>query len=864
MKILSIRVLRGPNYWSYTQKKLIVIKLDLQELDKPSSMYEGFSKQLKKTLPSLFGHHCHGQEGLSFFSQLDEGILLSHVIGHVAIELQNLAGMHTTFEIEEGAREKGIYHIVFSYEVEKAALYAARAAVQVVECLAQGRQFLNLAKDIQTIQQAYDDEKLGPSTLSLVQEAEKRGIPWCKIEGQPLISFGYGTTMQKIWMTVSSRTSSIGVETAGDKNLTKQILTSHLVPTPKGHLISSPEALEEVLSFMEYPITIKPSNGNHGNGVTCNITDVEKAHSSFQLAKEFSDKVIVEDYISGSDYRFLVINFKLVAVAKRTPAHVVGTGEKTIEELINEINQDPKRGPGHDNFLTRITVDDITLAILKEQGLSLQSILDKGEIVTLKHSANISSGGTATDVTHLVHPFNRKLAERVAKIINLDICGIDAIVKNIEEPMTHRNSAIIEVNAAPGLRMHLAPSQGESKNVAAAIIDSLYPPKKKSKIPVIAVTGTNGKTTVVRLIAHLAKWCQFNVGFTTTEGIYLDDELIFKGDCSGPQSARVVLLNPNVEFAVLECARGGILRSGLGFDTCDISIITNITEDHLGLEDIHTLDDLAKVKAVVAHSTHKEGYALLNADDNLTYNLKDNLHCNIALFGIKNLEKIERHYQAGGMAAFIDEDGWLVLCIKNTKQKVALVKDIPLSFNGAAECMIKNILPAVLAGAISGFSIEEMNKALMAFILSEENTPGRMNIYQFKDFKIMLDYAHNEGGFIEIKKYLQTLDCAKKIGIISATGDRRAKDIQKIGSLSAQMFDEIIIKHDKNGRGRSNDYLTGLLLEGIHAEDSDSKVKVISDELDALNYAIEHVIPNTFIFYAVDDVFASLNHVKKK
>ncbi|MBA2648891.1 MAG: cyanophycin synthetase [Legionella sp.] len=861
MKILNLAVLRGPNYWSQTNKKLIVLKLDIADFESTVNT-KSLPRLLKKTLPSLYVHNYAWLEENNFF-KLEKGTCLSTTIAHVAMELQYLAGMESTFQKVVPLREKGQYHIVFSFETEKAGIFAAKAAVKIITSLSQGLNYLTLLADIKSLIQLYHDEKLGPSTSAITQEAQKRGIPWRVLEDQPFVSLGYGKNHKKLWMTVLPSTSSIGVETVADKDLTKRLLTSHLIPTPQGCLVSSQDEFEKMLPLMDYPLAIKPSDGNHGNGVTCNIKTYEEALASFHLAKNFSKKVIIETFVEGQDYRFLVINFKLVAVAQRRAAQIIGSGDKTIEELINEINQDPKRGPGHENFLTMIKVDEITKSILKNKQLTLKSILDKNEILILKYSANISAGGTAIDVTDEVHPFNRNLAERIAKITNLDICGIDAIIKNIHLPMDESNSAILEVNAAPGLRMHLLPSEGKPRQVAKPILDLLYPPGKNSKIPIIAVTGTNGKTTVVRLIAHLGKTAKHHVGFTTTEGIYINDEIVYKGDCSGPLSANVILYDPDVDFAVLECARGGIIRSGLGFDHCDVSIITNITEDHIGLKDIHSLDDLTKVKAVVAYSTHKDGVAILNADDDRVYALKDNLECQIALFALTMQERISLHCKKGGIAAFVEDD-WVVIRQQDKNQRIAKLKDIPLSFNGKAECMVKNILPAVIAGVVSGFSLAGIIKGLKEFLPSEQNTPGRMNLYEFENFKIMLDYAHNEAGYIEIKKYLDSLHCAKKIGIISATGDRRAQDIQKLGTLSAQMFDEIIIKHSKDGRGSSNDHLSRLLIEGVHAFTSEAKVKVISDEYEALNYALDNVIPNTFIFYAIDDVFDSLKHMKNE
>ncbi|MBA2657201.1 MAG: cyanophycin synthetase [Tatlockia sp.] len=865
MKVLQIKVLSGPNYWSNYRKQLIVMKINLEDLeDYPTNLLDGFTANLKKLIPSLYQHRCSiGVEG-GFFQRLEKGTWLGHVIEHIALELQTLAGMDCGFGRTFSAKNKGEYQVIFTYRIANAGIYAAKAAVAIVEHLAERKEYNNLASDIDNLRTMYMKEKLGPSTEALVEEAKKRKIPVFKQNAvSSLVTLGYGVNQKKLWATVSSSTSSISVDLASDKELTKQILNKNFIPVPQGVLLHNLDELDHAIKALGFPLVIKPVNGNHGRGITSNINNQERALTSFLLAKTISKKIIVERYINGLDYRFLVVNFKVVAVAQRTPACIVGQNEKTIAQLIHETNQDPLRGKGHSNYLSTIVIDDSTLSLLIEKNLSLDSILKEGEVLYLKDAANLSTGGTATDVSEKVHPANIELAERVAKLIGLDICGIDIIASDIQNPINGNNGAVIEVNAGPGLRMHLAPTLGKPKNVAGPIIDMLFPKNNSWKIPLIAVTGTNGKTTVVRLIAHLAQQKGHHVGITTTDGIYINGELINAGDCSGPISAQYILQEPNVDFAVLECARGGILREGLGFDHCDISIVTNVTSDHLGLNGISTLEELCRVKSVVAQSTHKNGYAILNAEDDLVFNMKANLSCKIALFSLEKSQRIQTHFESGGLGIYTNND-FIVLFNNNREEIVARLDEFPLTFNGAASLMIQNLLPSILAGIISGFTLADITKGLLEFIPSADMTPGRMNLFNGKSFKIMLDYAHNEGAYLAIGKYLETINASKKVGIISATGDRRSQDIEKLGTHSALIFDEIIIRHNSNGRGRSNEELTQLLMNGILQAKINPSVKVISNEFDAIKYAMDNAVKDTFIFCCVDDVLKIVEYTKKE
>jgi len=865
MKVLEIKTLKGPNYWSNYRHNLIVLKLDIQELEEqPTNKINGFSERIENMMPSLFSHRCSQNYEGGFFERVKEGTWMGHVIEHIALEIQTLAGMDCGYGRTRSTGEYGIYNVVFSYEIESAGIYAAEAAVRIAEKLISGEEY-DINEDIEKLRRIKLRKGFGPSTMSIINEAKKKNIPFRSMENGSLILLGQGANQKMIRASMTSNTSSWGVETACDKEETKKILAKAYIPVPTGEVASTEEGVKEIIDGLGFPVVIKPIDGNHGRGITTNIQTLEHAFSAFNIARSVSDDVIVEKYIEGDDYRFLLINYKLVAVAKRTPAMIMGDGISTIQQLIDHTNADPKRGDGHEKVLTTIKVDKVTEAILAGKNLTLESVLPLGEILFLKDTANLSTGGTSTDMTEHVHPTNIFIAERVAKLLNLDICGIDVVAKDISLPLNlNNNGGIIEVNACPGFRMHLNPSKGLARNVAEPVIEMLFPNNKKSRIPLIAITGTNGKTTTTRLTAHIARTAGHTVGYTTTEGIYIQDHAIHYGDCTGSQSAATILTDPTVDFAVLECARGGILRSGLGFDHCDISIITNISDDHLGLKGIKTLDEMADVKAVVARSTFNIGYSILNADDDLVYKMHEELDCNIALFSMDiNNERIKQHCEAGGLAAVI-EKGYLTICKGEWKIRVSKIEAIPLSFDGRAECMIKNILAAALAAIISEFKIEDIRTALQTFIPSPEVTPGRMNIFNFRNFDFMVDYAHNPGGFMELKTFLDKTKASLKIGIITGVGDRRDEDIKSLGVYSGKMFDEIIIRHDKDMRGRPKSEVTDLLIRGIKQENKSISVTVISDELEAIQYAIDHAPKGSFVVLCTDSISESIEYIRNR
>lgn len=856
--------MRGPNYWSIRRHKLIVMVLDLEEMeDYPSNKIEGFSERLKAMFPSMYSHRCSvGQPG-GFFQRVDDGTWMGHIIEHIALEIQTLADMDTGFGRTRDYGEKGVYNVVFSYIEENVGRYAAKAAVDICQALIDGKEY-DLEADIQRMREIREAERLGPSTGSIVEEAEARGIPWIRLNKYSLCQLGYGANQKRIQATVTSETSSIGVELACDKEDTKYLLEQAEVLVPRGDIISRESSLEEACRYVGFPLVVKPIDGNHGRGITVNIKNYEDALTAFREAKEVSRKVIIERYVTGEDYRLLVINNVLVAAAKRTPARVIGDGKSTIKELVDEVNRDPRRGYGHENVLTQITINNLTKTILAAKGYTEDSVPKKDEIVVLKDTANLSTGGTAEDVTDIVHPSNVSMAERISKIIDLDICGIDIMTTDISKPLEETDGAVLEVNAGPGFRMHLAPTTGLPRNVAAPVVDKLFPEQGNTgRIPIVAITGTNGKTTTSRLIAHMAKMKGYRVGYTTSDGVYIQNRLLMKGDCTGPASAEFVLKDPTVNFAVLECARGGLLRAGLGFKKCDVGIVTNVAADHLGLKGIHTIEQLAKVKGVIPETVLPDGYAILNADDDLVFDMRRSINCNLALFSMdEENPRIKALQKLGGITA-IYENGYVTLCRGTWKMRIMKAEDIPLTYGGKATFMIQNILPAIIAANVRGISIEDMKAALETFIPSASQTPGRLNLFKFENFDILLDYAHNPAGMLALKKFTDNLDASVKVGIIAGVGDRREEDTNQIGSIAAEMFDEIIIRQDKRLRGRTEEELIKMLNDGIKMKDPKKKTTIIPSEREAITYAVNNAKKGSLIILCSDVIPDALDLVMK-
>ena len=857
-----MRIMRGPNYWSVKNPKIIVLRLDLENFKNTlTNEIPDFSVRLEKLFPGLSDHRSTEGAENRFFESVRKGVKLSHVVEHIALELQNLSGMGCSYGLTYPSPQEGIDYVVFAYSEERAGEYAAYAAVKITEALVKDTKY-NVKRDIERLHEIREDEHIGPSTYSIVTEAVSRGIPYMRLNKNSLIQLGYGVNQRRIQATMTDRTATFAVELAGDKNATKDILEEAGVPVPRGTTVYDVDELKKAVQYLDYPIVTKPLDGNHGKGASINIKNWKEAQRGLLEAQKYSDGVIVEQFIQGYDFRLLVINRKFVAAAKRTPAMVTGDGESTIQKLIEKVNKDPRRGVGHEKELTQIKVDKATRDILKEKNLTLQSVLPVGEELFLKSTANISTGGTATDVTDLVDPYNVLMAERIAGIIGLDICGIDVMTSDIAIPLNESRGAVLEVNAAPGFRMHVSPTEGLPRNVAEPVIDMLFPHGCPSRIPIIAITGTNGKTTTTRLTAHIVKSNGYQVGFTTTDGIYIQDKLLEKGDTTGAKSTAFVLRDPTVNFAVLECARGGMLRSGLGFDYCDVGIVTNVAADHLGLRDINTVEEMAQVKAVIPNSVRQDGYAVLNADDDLVYKMSKDLDCNVALFSLdENNPRILRHTARGGLAAVL-ENGYISIFKNSYKIRVDRVADIPLTFSGRAKFNIENVLAATLAAYVSRIPVEDIKLALRTFIPSAAKTPGRMNVFRFSNFEVIVDYAHNAAGLQAIGDFIRTTDATRRVGIIAGVGDRRDEDTRELGSLAAEYFDEIIIRQDKDLRGASLEHINNNLLAGIHQVNPDKQVVIIPDEMRAIAHALENAGRGDLITIFSEDISEAIKLVE--
>lgn len=867
MRILKIQTLRGPNYWSIRRHQLVVMRLDLEELaNKPSNEIPGFYDGLVTALPSLEEHFCSPGVPGGFLSRVARGTMMGHIIEHVALELQSLAGARLGFGRTRETATPGVYQVVFEYQDEQAGRYAARAAVRLCQSIIDTGSYSRseLEQDLKDLKDLARDAALGPSTETLVKEAEARGIPWMPLSARAMIQLGYGIYQKRIQATLSDYSGILGVELACDKEGTKQILRDAGVPVPRGTVIYYMDELEAAIDDVGgYPIVIKPLDGNHGRGITIDIQNWDEAEQAYDVAREVSRGVIVERFYTGRDHRVLVINGKLVAVAERVPAHVVGDGKSTIEELIEQTNRDPNRGDGHDNVLTKIVVDRNSFSLLKRQGYTLETVLNLGEVCYLRATANLSTGGIAVDRTDDIHPENIWLLQRVAKIIGLDIAGIDVVTPDITKPLRDVDGVVVEVNAAPGFRMHVCPSEGLPRNVAAPVIDMLFPNGHSGRIPIISITGTNGKTTTTRLIAHIYRQAGQIVGYTTTDGIYIDEHLVEKGDTTGPQSAQVILKDPTVEVAVLETARGGILRSGLAFGTCDVGVVLNISADHLGIGDIETIEQMAKLKSVVVESVSPKGYAVLNADDPLVAAMAQQVKGQVAYFSMNpENELVKNHTHSSGLAA-VYENGYLSILKGDWTLRIEQAVNLPVTMEGRAPFMIANALAASLTAFAQGVSIEAIRAALTTFRASVKQTPGRMNLFNLGHHHALIDYAHNAASYEALGGFVCNWP-GQRIGVVGGPGDRRDEDFIELGKLSAKIFDRIFVKEDDDLRGRPSGEASELICKGIVQENPDCQYEIILKETDAINTALDQATTGGLVVILPESVSRAITLIEAR
>ena len=867
MRILKIQTLRGPNYWSIRRHKLVVMRLDLEELaEKPSNEIPGFYEGLVATLPSLEEHFCSPGVRGGFLSRVNKGTMMGHIIEHVALELQQLAGMYVGFGRTRETATPGVYQVVIEYLDEQAGRYAARAAVRLCQSIIETGSYSrnDLEQDLKDLQDLARDAALGPSTETLVKEAEARDIPWMPLGARAMIQLGYGVHQKRVQATLSDYSGILGVELACDKEGTKQILRDAGVPVPRGTVVHFLDELEGAIEDIGgYPIVIKPLDGNHGRGITIDINSWNEAEQAYDIAKDVSRAVIVEHFYRGRDHRVLVINGKVVAVAERVPANVMGDGKSTVQELIDRTNLDPNRGEGHDNVLTKIVVDRTSMDLLQRQGYTLETVLNPGEICYLRATANLSTGGIAVDRTDDIHPENIWLAQRVAKIIGLDIAGIDVVTPDITQPLREVDGVIVEVNAAPGFRMHVCPSVGLPRNVAAPVMDMLFPNGKSGRIPIVSITGTNGKTTTTRLIAHIYRQTGQVVGYTTTDGIYVDDHVVEKGDTTGPQSAQVILKDPTVEVAVLETARGGILRSGLAFESCDVGVVLNISADHLGIGDIETIEQMAQLKSVVVEAVSPKGYAVLNADDPLVAGMAARVKGQVAYFSMNPAnELVKNHTQSGGLAA-VYENGYLSILKGDWTLRIEQAVHLPVTMDGRAPFMIANALAASLAAFAQGVPIEAIRAALLTFRASVNQTPGRMNLFNLGHYHALVDYAHNAASYEALGGFVCNWP-GERIGVVGGPGDRRDEDFMELGKLAAKIFDRIIVKEDDDLRGRPSGQAAELITKGISQENPNCRYETILKETDAVNTALDQATSGGLVVILPETVSRAISLIEAR
>ncbi len=859
MKILEIRTLRGPNYWSGYWKHLIIMRLDIGDYEeKPTDKIENFYERVSELVPTLVSHGCSYQEEGGFLRRIKEGTWAGHVIEHLALEMQTLAGMEVGFGRTRETSEKGIYNVVFSYTEEAVGRFAARAAVRLFLDLAEGEPLPkikeSLARDIQEMREIREEVSFGPSTASIVEEAEKRGIPFIRLNEQSLVQLGYGINQRRIQATTTDKTNMISVDIAGNKAATKKLLGEMGVPVPKGFRIYDEDEIENVVGKIGFPIVVKPLDANHGKGASINLNTLEEVREAFHKAKEFSRSIIVEKMLAGADFRALVVDNKLVAVAERTPAHVIGDGKNTVQQLINSENENPLRGYGHEKVLTLITIDSQTKTLLEAKNYTLETVLPEGEILYLKATANLSTGGTAIDRTDETHPVNVFLFERIAKIVGLDVAGIDVIAPNVTESLTENGGGVIEINAAPGFRMHLAPSEGIGRNVAEHVVDMLFPPGKPSRIPIFAITGTNGKTTTTRMIANIIRGSGCVVGFTTTDGTYIQNNQIVTGDNTGPISAQLVLKDPSVQVAILETARGGIIRSGIGYDHCDVGVVTNIAADHLGLKDVNTLEDLARVKSVVPRSVSRRGFAVLNAEDDLVFNMRKLVDGECVYFAMnEDNKRIQKHSSKGGLSC-IYENGYITLLKGKWKVRVEKAINIPSTYGGRADFMTQNVLAATLACFVHGVSLEDIRVGLTTFNAGTAQTPGRLNFIEVGKATVLIDYAHNPAGVTALQKFIGQMPFERQTVVMNGTGDRRDDDLREMGRLCGSFFERVVIRRGHHLRGRDEQEMYRLLEEGIKAGGKTESIKIIPESDEAINEAVKNAEKGELVVILGDDV----------
>jgi len=880
MKILSTNVYVGPSL--YAHFPVIRHQVDLGALEEwPSArLGEAFIDSLIEALPGLQNHGCSYGEPGGFIRRMreDEGTWMGHIWEHASLELQNEAGSDVSFGRTRSAGEPGVYNMVFQYKQRDVGLEAARIALQLLlsllpdslkqEVLSEIDDDFNYEEDRDEFIVFAQRKELGPSTASLVKAAEERGIPYLRLNKYSLVQFGHGAYQQRIQATITSKTGHIAVEISCDKEDTHNLLRDLGLPVPTQRMIYNPRAAVRSARHIGYPVVLKPLNANHGRGVSINLTTDEQVENAFDFARDqgTSRAVLVESYVEGYDHRMLVVDNELVAVAKRVPGHVVGDGKSTIAQLIDVVNEDPRRGIGHEKVLTRLELDRQAFELLGKAGFDENTILPDGEAFDLRKTANLSTGGTAIDLTDVVHPDNREMAVRAIQAVGLDVGGVDFLTADITESYKEVGGAIVEVNAAPGFRMHVAPSEGEPRDVAGKVMNMLFPPGSPTRIPVASITGTNGKTTTSRMLAHILKTAGHTVGMTSTDGVYIDGRLSVKGDMTGPTSAHIVLRDPTVDIAVMETARGGLLRSGLGYRRCDVSACLNVSADHLGLKGIDTLEQLAELKRVVVEVA--QDTAVLNADDDLCLKMADYTQADHVCYVTMNPAHalVKEHIRAGGRAMVLEQgiNGDMITLYDNgTHYQLVWTHQIPATMDGKATHNVQNAMFAAALAYSLDKSLDDIRHGLRSFNSTIFQAPGRMNVFDEHPFRVILDYGHNAAAIHAICQLVDRLEVTgRRICVLAAPGDRRDEDIYAIADEAVGHFDHFICRADDRRRGRGVDEVPQMLRDRLLAGGIDaSAIEVVADEVESVTKALEMAQEGDLLVLFADDVRRSWNQV---
>ncbi|HEX4685299.1 MAG TPA: cyanophycin synthetase [Nocardioides sp.] len=876
LEIVETRVYRGPNVWSYDRAIHLVV--DLGALEQfPTDKLPGFTEHLLEALPNLAQHSCsRGRKG-GFVERLHEGTWLGHVTEHCALALQQVVGHDIRRGKTRGVRgEPGRYNVIYGFQDENVGLAAGRLAARLVNHLVQADPEFDWDEELERFIIRAERTAFGPSTQALVDEAVSRDIPWIRLNQYSLVQLGQGVHGKRIRATMTSETSSIAVDVASDKDLTTKLLGAAGLPVPKQESVRSADRAAAAARRIGFPVVLKPLDGNHGRGVCLNLQSEDDVRAAYPTAEEQSRRgvCIVESFITGKDYRCLIIDGRMVAIAERVPASVTGDGTSTVEQLVDLTNADPRRGVGHEKVLTRIKIDAAAEEVLAGQGHRLDSVPAQGETVKLALTGNMSTGGISIDRTFEAHPENVEIAEEAARMIGLDIAGIDFICPDITEPVRDTGGAICEVNAAPGFRMHTHPTIGDPQFIAKPVIDMLFPPGAPSRIPIVAVTGTNGKTTTSRMISHIFKGMGRKVGMTSTDGVVIDERLLIKADASGPRSARMVLQNPRVDFAVFEVARGGILREGLGYERNDVAVVLNVQPDHLGLRGIDTVEQLADVKAVVVEAVPRDGHAVLNADDPLVREMRRRCSGQVVWFsmddpGSEAREMIEAHCRRGGKALVLNpSDRGEMIVVKHGRREMQLAWThlLPATFNGRARMNVQNSLAAAAAAFAAGAPLQDIRQGLRTFSTSYYLSPGRLNEVEVNGVHVIVDYCHNApgmrmlGDFVdrigESQSASSELGKLSRIGVIATAGDRRDEDMRELGTVAAQHFDVVIVREDDNLRRRERGETSTLVAEGVRKAMSEGarckQIEVVLEEITAVRHALARANPGDLVVICVD------------